>query len=1233
MDHPVFKRVLCVLLVWVLILGNLPVTALAQEVFEEDETLLEEAVETIPPETIPETTEQTLPEATEETIPETTAETIPETEETLLAEQAPAVDTDDGEELLTGEIPFQLNPLYEGIVDPAEYENWEPECYPISFYAAYGTPADVTAQIRAYMIGRIDSFTVYFTDSVLYDGANVKAMLMDAMAHTGNPVEGDYLKWQYAGYRARWSYDVSNGKYYYAITYEIPYYTTLDEEEWLEEAIATLLTELDLSAKSDYEKIRAVYDYICQNVTYDYANLNDADYNLKFTAYAALHDKTAVCQGYAVLLYRLALELGIDCRFISGIGNGGHGWNIVKLGQFYYNADSTWDAPRAQKKLAYQYFLKSSGDFGNHTRDDEYDTPEFHAAYPTSTTNYSPDAVAVPEQGSCGESVRYTLADGTLTITGSGAMADYSDAAPAPWQDCPTKITTVVVESGVTTIGSRAFYGCTDLTDVAIPDSVTSIGSYAFFDCTSLKKAALSDTVTMIGDDAFGFCGEGILVDGFQLTASRASEAYFYAQENGIVLNAQGIYAPDYSDEGIAGEELTVYARENDTASAVRGTVKSGETVYPYRISTLSGGSRWGLLMGMRDGTSDPVWGNYTAEQLSDTEKEPVRGWVCLDTLTRPKTTAMAITLNGTALEGTLDVDMYPSGKLDLGVQVTPVDARQTAVWSSSATAVAKVDSETGAVTLHKPGTVTITAAATDDSGVSAQVTLIVYHVDKARTLKASLAAPYDISEGGLQPGQTLTMTVAGENPIDASKLDFSPQEGGIANVDQQGVITAGTKSGTVTVTAALKGDPLKRKVSVKIPVIAMRAETLELILPENVQTEDSTLILEKSAGARSFVIAAVAKDWKNEPLTRDVKWISVDTSVAKITTAKDGTTTLTIPGGVSGECVITAVVNDPNKAQSQLRVSVRDYTPRLESTKLALNCYSQTGVSLGLRASYDNYIQEVTLNEYDRVSGSYQPSSRFTVDADGTVQALKPLANGTYSQWLDVRCQNRVTYRYSMQIRVANSLPSVTVKQTEKFNLFYLDSTAHLSITAPGQTIADVNLKSDHFALTWEDGTATLRYADAYTPGTKANTRATLEVWLEGYSTPVSKTITISTLTTAPKLSLDPASSTINTALSQDRTAVLRVWNSASKDYVNLPEAEVTCTASFAEAQIEGDQLNLILKKGSTGGTAAIYVREPGWAQSVKLTHRVTDSAKPPVLKLGATTLKLSRYFTEQTA
>ena len=122
-------------------------------------------------------------------------------------------------------------------------------------------------------------------------------------------------------------------------------------------------------------------------ISYDYTNLNNDAYKLKYTAYAALINKTAVCQGYANLFYRLMLELGVDCRIITGIGNGGpHGWNIVCLEGKYYNLDASSDTGFSASE--YYAFLKCDSDMVKYTRNPEFQTEEFQSAYPMAKKSY-----------------------------------------------------------------------------------------------------------------------------------------------------------------------------------------------------------------------------------------------------------------------------------------------------------------------------------------------------------------------------------------------------------------------------------------------------------------------------------------------------------------------------------------------------------------------------------------------------------------------------------------------------------------------------------------------------------------------------------------------------------------------------------------------------------------------------------------------------------------------------
>ena len=110
--------------------------------------------------------------------------------------------------------------------------------------------------------------------------------------------------------------------------------------------------------------------------------------------------------------------------------------------------------------------------------------------------------------GKCGDSASWKLdADGVLTITGVGPMADYG--AYGPWYIAHlTDINKVVVQEGVTTIGDHAFANLSYVTSVTIPGSITSIGAHAFEKCRLGGAVTLPEGLTAIGD--FAFSGSGM---------------------------------------------------------------------------------------------------------------------------------------------------------------------------------------------------------------------------------------------------------------------------------------------------------------------------------------------------------------------------------------------------------------------------------------------------------------------------------------------------------------------------------------------------------------------------------------------------------------------------------------------------------------------------------------------------------------------------------------------------
>ena len=184
-----------------------------------------------------------------------------------------------------------------------------------------------------------------------------------------------------------------------------------------------------------------------------------------------------------------------------------------------YDANGGSGAPDAQQKSEKININLSAA---KPTRDG-YVFKEWNTAQDGSGISYAPGAAYTADgdatlyaqwlkinySGSCGTGVTYSLTeDGKLTISGTGEMTKYNlYMTKAPWDGYKASITSVVIESGVTSIGEYAFYQCSNLASVTIPTGVTSIGRSAFEQCSSLTTIDIPASVTTIGNGAFGRTG------------------------------------------------------------------------------------------------------------------------------------------------------------------------------------------------------------------------------------------------------------------------------------------------------------------------------------------------------------------------------------------------------------------------------------------------------------------------------------------------------------------------------------------------------------------------------------------------------------------------------------------------------------------------------------------------------------------------------------------------------
>lgn len=261
---------------------------------------------------------------------------------------------------------------------------------PCSLAEAATLSSSVISSVRDNMIKRSNSFSVEVksTDSDYGKIASsiVENAVSDEYATTSDA--GDYLSLSYSVYSCSVNISKKDNLYTYKINYNFQYYTSSAEEQKLKKQITSVLSSLNLNKKSDYEKVKAIHDYICKNVKYDNKNLNNSNYTKKFTAYAALINGTSVCQGYATLFYKMCKEAGVDSKII--MQNGVHSWNIVKIGNSYYNIDLTWDdTDNSKTPVRYDFFLKCNTCFTQHDKkDNKYNSDTFKKTYPIAKECY-----------------------------------------------------------------------------------------------------------------------------------------------------------------------------------------------------------------------------------------------------------------------------------------------------------------------------------------------------------------------------------------------------------------------------------------------------------------------------------------------------------------------------------------------------------------------------------------------------------------------------------------------------------------------------------------------------------------------------------------------------------------------------------------------------------------------------------------------------------------------------
>lgn len=137
---------------------------------------------------------------------------------------------------------------------------------------------------------------------------------------------------------------------------------TDEKEEYIYNCAVSVIKDNINISMTDFEKTKAIHDYIILNTQYDTDSFNElkAENPDSASPYGLFKNGKAICLGYTLTFQLLCQMAEIECITIHATSNGGeeHGWNMIKLDNNWYHVDTTWDDPLPDQegRLMYDYF-------------------------------------------------------------------------------------------------------------------------------------------------------------------------------------------------------------------------------------------------------------------------------------------------------------------------------------------------------------------------------------------------------------------------------------------------------------------------------------------------------------------------------------------------------------------------------------------------------------------------------------------------------------------------------------------------------------------------------------------------------------------------------------------------------------------------------------------------------------------------------------------------------------
>ncbi|OPH51232.1 hypothetical protein BC351_35055 [Paenibacillus ferrarius] len=209
---------------------------------------------------------------------------------------------------------------------------------------ASSTQAEVNTQpkleqtIKEELAKKSATITITYTSKDMKDSASYLQGIRDSIDHARETVRED-LFWDLKSLSYKMKGSVGN----LTITLTPEYLTTAEQDAYVNKEVDRILGDILKPDMSDFQKESAIHDYVVSTTSYE--DLGEIGH----TAYSALYNHKAVCQGYAILTYKLLAKAGIESHLVVGYLNGDpaqtHMWNQVHIENNWYMLDTVFDDP------------------------------------------------------------------------------------------------------------------------------------------------------------------------------------------------------------------------------------------------------------------------------------------------------------------------------------------------------------------------------------------------------------------------------------------------------------------------------------------------------------------------------------------------------------------------------------------------------------------------------------------------------------------------------------------------------------------------------------------------------------------------------------------------------------------------------------------------------------------------------------------------------------------------